>query len=473
MNGSNTKPADNAPLPIKLLVIDDDPQILELVAAALAESGLNILTVNDPEQGLELVRSERPQIVLSDIVMPNINGMELLAMILEIDPAIEVILMTANYSTEAAVEAIKKGACDYLNKPISLSVLRELINRLTADALRRQRTLQLDSELVETCQFEGMVGCSPLIRAMCALIRRVAPHYRSCAVTGPTGTGKELVAHALHKLSPVSRGPLVVCNCSAVVETLFESELFGHVRGAFTGASTDKMGLFESAHGGTLFLDEIGDMPLTTQAKLLRVLQNMEVQRVGSLQARKVDVRVVAATNHDLRAQIAAKLFREDLYYRLSMVEIKTPALSDRKEDLPLLERYLVHKFAEQYKKPIGGLTLRTQILLAGHSWPGNVRELENVIGHACMIATGTFIDVGDLPPYIRQSAQQSMEASPFPARPPMTMAATVPSSLDEQERQVVQQALTQTGGNQARAARLLGITRDKLRSRVKKHNLR
>jgi len=305
---------------------------------------------------------------------------------------------------------------------------------------------------------------------MFAQIRRVAPHYRACAVTGPTGTGKELVAHALHKLSQVS-GPLVVCNCSAVVETLFESELFGHVRGAFTGATTDKMGLFESAHGGTIFLDEIGDMPLATQAKLLRVLQNQEVQRVGSLKARQVDVRVVAATNHDLRAQIAEKRFREDLYYRLSMVEIKTPALADRKEDLPLLERFFIQKFAAQYSKPVKSLTPRVEIVLARHFWPGNVRELENVIGHACMLATGEAVDVADLPQYMRQGVAPGTVVIPMPSS--LEERSSVPLSFDDQERRVVEQALARTGGNQVHAARLLGITRDKLRYKIKKHNLR
>ena len=453
---------------IKLLAIDDDPQSLELVSEALSDNGLQILTAADPQSGLELLRRERPQIVLSDVVMPGMNGMELLGRILESDPAVDVILMTAHYSTDAAVEAIKKGACDYLTKPISLAVLRERIGRLALDAERRLRASQLDGELVDTCQFEGMVGRSPLMWEMFAQIRRVAPHYRTCAVTGPTGAGKELVAQALHRLSQVS-GPLVVCNCSAVVETLFESELFGHVRGAFTGATTDKMGLFEYAHGGTLFLDEIGDMPLATQAKPLRVLQNQEVQRVGSLRARQVDVRVVAATNHDLRAQIAEKRFREDLYYRLSMVEIKAPALADRKEDLPLLERFFIQKFAAQYRKPVKLLTPRSQILLTRHFWPGNVRELENVIGHACMLATGEAIDVADLPPYLRQAPATAGVAAPAEA-----LANPAPAlSFDEQERRLIQQALERSGGNQVRAARLLGITRDKLRYKIKKHHLR
>jgi DNA-binding NtrC family response regulator len=462
MNGTLTR--------IKLLVIDDDPQSLELVSETLSENGLHILTAGDPETGLEMVRSEHPEIVLSDIVMPKMNGMELLGRILEVDPATDVILMTAHYSTEAAVEAIKKGACDYLNKPISLPVLRERIDKLSTDARRRQRANQLDGQLMDTCQFEGMVGRSPLMWEMFGQIRRVAPHYRACAVTGPTGTGKELVAHALHKLSQAS-GPMVVCNCSAVVETLFESELFGHVKGAFTGATTDKMGLFEYAHGGTLFLDEIGDMPLATQAKLLRVLQNQEVTRVGSLRARQVDVRVVAATNHDLRTQIAEKHFREDLYYRLSMVEIKTPALADRKEDLPLLERFFIQKFAAQYKKPVESLTPRAQILLARHAWPGNVRELENVIGHACMLASGEAIDVADLPQYMRQGvAVVASGGAPASATP---AASTGEMSFDQQERRVIEEALDRAGGNQVHAARLLGITRDKLRYKIKKHNLK
>jgi DNA-binding NtrC family response regulator len=455
---------------IKLLVIDDDPQSLELVSETLSENGLHILTADDPESGLELVRRERPEIVLSDIVMPKMNGMELLGRILEVDPATDVILMTAHYSTDAAVEAIKKGACDYLTKPISIPVLRERIDKLATDARRRQRVSQLDGELMDTSQFEGMVGRSPLMWEMFGQIRRVAPHYRACSVTGPTGTGKELVAQALHKLSQAS-GPMVVCNCSAVVETLFESELFGHVKGAFTGADSTKMGLFEYAHGGTLFLDEIGDMPLATQAKLLRVLQNQEVQRVGSLSARKVDVRVVAATNHDLRAQIAEKRFREDLYYRLSMVEIKTPALADRKEDLPLLERFFIRKFAAQYKKPVESLTPRAQILLARHSWPGNVRELENVIGHACMLVAGEAIDIADLPQYMRQGvAAAASTAIPAPAPRPAGVEGSL--SFDEQESRVIEQALDRAGGNQVQAARILGITRDKLRYKIKKHNL-
>jgi DNA-binding NtrC family response regulator len=279
-------------------------------------------------------------------------------------------------------------------------------------------------------------------------------------ITGETGTGKDLIARALHRLSPVASGRYVVLNCSAVVETLFESELFGHVKGSFTGATHDKPGLFEHAHGGTLFLDEIGDMPLATQAKLLRVLQNQEVQRVGALNARKVDVRVVAATNHDLRAAVAEKRFREDLYYRLSMVEIQAPRLVERKEDLPLLQRHFVARFAAQYGKEIRGLTHRAQIRLSQHSWPGNVRELENVIGHAAMMTTSDMVDVQDLPPYLHASSKR-----------PERTAASPPAggTLAEVEREYIIRVLRETGGVISAAATRLGVPRTTLNAMMRK----
>ncbi len=450
---------------ISLLIIDDNPGSLELLSSALEQPGLEILTASDPAEGIDLFCNRHPQIVLTDLVMPHISGMEVLERIIEVDPMTNVILMSAHYSTESAVEAIKKGASDYLNKPISLPALRERIGKLMEDVSRQQYTSDLENELRTNSEFEGIIGRGPLMMEMLSRIRRVAPHYRAVLITGGTGTGKDLAAQALHRLSPVSSGRYVVLNCSAVVETLFESELFGHVRGSFTGATHDKPGLFEHAHGGTLFLDEIGDMPLATQAKLLRVLQNQEVQRVGALTARKVDVRVVAATNHDLRTLIAEKRFREDLYYRLSMVEIQVPSLEQRKEDLPLLQRHFVTRFAAQYEKEIHGLTRRAQIRLSQHSWPGNVRELENVIGHAAMMTLGTLIDVQDLPGYLQsQSGINAADATPL--LPADTLV------LEEQERRLLLQALQQADGNQSKAARSLRIGRDALRYKLKKHNL-
>jgi DNA-binding NtrC family response regulator len=453
---------------VSLLIIDDNEGSLEMLSSALAQQGLEILTASDPEAGVDLIHSRRPQIVLTDLVMPRMSGMEVLERTMEFDPSIDVILMTAHYSTESAVEAIKKGASDYLNKPISISALRDRIGKLVDEARKRQRTVQLEDELLASAEFEGIIGKSPLMWDLFSKVRRVAPHYRAMLITGETGTGKDLIAQALHKLSPAASGRYVVLNCSAVVETLFESELFGHVKGSFTGATTDKAGLYEHAHGGTLFLDEIGDMPLATQAKLLRVLQNQEVQRVGSLTARKVDVRVVAATNRDLRTAIAEKHFREDLYYRLSMVEINVPRLADRKEDLPLLERHFISKFAAQYRKPIQGLTHRAQILLSLHTWPGNVRELENVIGHASMMAMGETIDVPDLPSYLHNAS------GPIPQTVEPVSVGPNPSvgTLEEQERLLILRALEASAGNQSQAARLLRIGRDALRYKLKKHNL-
>ncbi len=456
---------------VKLVAIDDTPASLELVSEALRQEGLTIFTATDPEEGLDLIFQEHPQIVLLDLVMPKLSGLEVLERVVEFDPAIDVILMTAHYTTETAVEAIQKGASDYLNKPISIPGLRSRVEKLLADVRQRQRALELDSQLLETSRFEGMIGHSPLMWDLFARIRRVAPHYRSALITGPTGTGKDLVAKALHNLSPASSGRFVTCNCSAVVETLFESELFGYVKGAFTGASADKMGLMEFAHSGTLFLDEIGDMPLSTQAKLLRALQNQEVTRVGSVTPRKVDVRVIAATNRDVQDLIAQKQFREDLYYRLAMVELRTPALADRREDLPLLEKFLLDRFATQFKKDIRGLTRRAQIVLARHSWPGNIRELENVLGNACMMAVSDMIDVEDLPASLHY-AERRVGAGVGNSHE-ISQPGESAVSFDDHEKTLLADALERSSGNQSEAARMLRISRDRLRYKMAKYNLR
>lgn len=452
--------------PISLVIIDDNPGSLELLSSALAQPGVRIFTSEDPEKGLELIYNHRPAVVLTDLVMPKMSGLEVLDRIFEFDSSIDVILMTAHYSTESAVDAIKRGASDYLNKPVNLSVLRARIKDLIEEALRRHRASTIESELLDNSGLESMIGNSPAMWDLFSRIRRIAPHFRTVLISGATGTGKDLVAHTLHKLSPVSKGHFVVLNCSAVVETLFESELFGHVKGAFTGASGDKIGLFEYANGGVLFLDEIGDMPMGTQAKLLRALQNQEIQRVGSLTSRKVNVRVIAATHRDLRAAIAENKFREDLYYRLTMVELRTPPLSERSGDLPLLVRHYVRHFAAQYGRPVVGLTPRAEIALARHDWPGNVRELENVIGHACMMTTTDRIDVHDLPDHLKSTNSLAAEAG-FATREGPEVSPLSP--LDEQERRLIVEALNRATGNQSEAARILRIGRDALRYKMKK----
>lgn len=449
---------------LSIVIVDDNPGSLELLSTALCREGVAIHTASRPSSALDLVHQHRPQLVLTDLVMPEMTGLDLLNRIMEFAPATDVVLMTAHYTTETAVEAIRRGAADYLEKPIRLPVLRERVGRLLEDARRRQ-SLVGDA----AAEFEGLIGNSQKMGELFARIRRIAPHYRSALIHGATGTGKDLVARALHARSGV-RGQYVVLNCSAVVETLFESELFGHVKGAFTGADRDKPGLFEAANDGTLFLDEIGDMPMGTQAKLLRALQNQEILRVGSLQPRKVNVRVVAATHRNLRQAVSERTFREDLYYRLAMVELQVPSLAERPEDLPLLIRHFIQKFAQQYGRTIRGVTPRARIVLERHAWPGNVRELENAIGHACMMAEGEEIDVADLPTSVL-SEEAAAAAPPSPGI--ATAAAEQPDgSLADHERRLVLNALEQARGNQSEAARALGIGRDALRYKMKKHGL-
>ena len=435
---------------LRLVVIDDDPKNLKFVNFILANTGLEIHTASEPQEGLDLIHRLRPQVVLMDLVMPGVQGMELLQKIVEFDPGIDVILMTGYYSTESAVEAIQKGAADYFPKPFSPEKLRQRIALIVEEAKRRQRSSTLENELLENFQFEGIIGRSPLMLDLFSKIRRVAPHFRSVLITGPTGAGKELVAKALHQLSgSVKR--FVAVNCSSITESLAESELFGHVKGSFTGANQDKVGIFEYADGGTAMLDEIGEMPLPMQAKLLRVLQNHEVQRVGSPAVTKVDVRVVAATNRDLHEMSRQGKFREDLYFRLSAVELKVPSLAERPEDLPLLERHFLKAFSAQYNKPVSGLTRRAQTVLARYPWPGNIRELQNVIEHACMMAESDVIDVRDLPERVQNQAAAA------------DADYEVLMSIDQLERRHAQRVLDHVGGNKVRAAEILGISRTHL----------
>jgi DNA-binding NtrC family response regulator len=436
---------------MKLVAIDDDPQNLKMVQFVLADDQLEIHASSDAQGGLDLIRRTHPQVVLLDLVMPGVQGMELLDKILDFDPGIDVILMTGYYSTESAVEAIQKGASDYLPKPLSTEKLRQRIHEIADEVNRRQRSLRLDNDLLKNLAFEGMVGRSPLMLELFSKIRRIAPHFRTVLVTGATGVGKELVAKALHTLSPVKDGPFVPFNCSSIPETLAESELFGHVKGAFTGADHNKVGLFEYADGGTAVLDEIGEMPLPMQAKLLRVLQNQEFQRVGSPAPVKVGVRVVGVTNRDLLALVEQGKFREDLYFRLSMVALNVPSLTERLEDLPLLQRHFLQHFAAEYNKPISGLTRRAQAALSQYSWPGNVRELQNVIGHACMMTESEYIDIRDLSDAV------------IAHKTARTRDSDALLSMRELDRLHARHVLERVGGNKVKAAEILGISRTHL----------
>lgn len=432
---------------IRILTVTDNDALANLIGQHPSMQMATFLRASETSEAMRIFARERPRIILVDFAT---CGNELIETLVERDPAAEVLLINGHNSVNLAVESIQKGACDYLPRPLEIEKVHARISALIADAEARKKILHLDTELMDAYQFEGIIGRSPLMLELFAKLRRVGPHFQTVLVSGETGTGKELVARALHNLSPVSKSRFVVSNCSAIAPTLIESELFGHVRGAFTGATQDKVGVFEHAQGGTVFLDEIGELPLEAQAKLLRVIQNREVQRVGSPGQKKVEVRIVAATNRDLRRLAAEGTFRQDLYYRIAMVELILPKLSDRKEDLPLLQRHFVSTFSNEYKKTIKGITRRAQISLATHNWPGNVRELQNAIGNACMMTENDVIDVADLPEHLR-----SGRSGGVPSHGLMSFA--------ELQKKHLLYVLHEVNGNKAKAAEVLGISRTTL----------
>jgi DNA-binding NtrC family response regulator len=381
--------------------------------------------------------------------------------------------MTGFATVDTAVEAIKLGAMDYLTKPLDFARLDQLLNSVREEIERRRSLLAMENDLARRLEFAGMIGRGPAMQELFGMIRRLAPHVRTALITGETGTGKELVARALHRTGPRRERRFVTINCSAVVETLFESELFGHVRGAFTGATENKPGLFELADGGTLFLDEIGELPLSVQAKLLRVLELGEVHRVGSLDPRRVSVHVIAATNRDLRVEVASGRFRSDLYYRLNIVEVKLPPLRDRREDIPFLTAAFVRDTAERLQKPLLGLTPGAERMLTTGSWDGNVRELRNVIERACILTDGEFITERELAMSMPSEApvlpRPVLQPEAAPMRP---SAAGETDLLVNVEREHIQRALARSGGNKKAAAKMLGLSRRALYRRLERLDL-
>ena len=433
-------------------ILDDDPEQLEALSALVTELGYEPVPTPDPEEALKMVRYGRCRLVLADVRMPASNGYAFLDRALQTDPGVHIIVMTGDYTLESALEAIRRGATDFLPKPVDQIRLKRTLDDVAALYDQRRRVRQLEAQLLKDLEFHGIVGKSPAMLEVFDFARKVARHYTNVLVVGPTGTGKELVARAIHQISPVSQQRLAVCNCSALVDTLLESQLFGHMRGAFTGATDTRPGLFEYANGGTVFLDEVGETSLAMQAKLLRVIQNREIQRVGSPEVKQVTVRLIAATNRDLRAEVLAGRFREDLFYRLSSIQIRIPSLTERLEDIPLLVQFFLKKYNDAYGKKIPGLTRRAQAALLQHTWPGNVRELENVISSACITATGDFIDLGDLPDQLQRRGARTADGNEWR-----------PLSLEEVRKIHIQRVLDLCQGNRLRAAQILGIGRTSL----------
>jgi DNA-binding NtrC family response regulator len=395
--------------------------------------------------------------------MPELNGLEVLRAIRTLEPECAVILMTGHATIDSAIEAVKLGALDYLIKPLDLERLGALLTMVRQGIERRERLLKIDADVARQFEFEGMIGRSAVMQDLFDSVRRLAPHAPTVLVTGDTGTGKELVAHALHRVGPRREQRFLTLNCSAVVETLFESELFGHQRGAFTGATDTKVGVFEHADGGTLFLDEVGELPLSIQPRLLRAVEHGDVQRVGSLETTRVDVRVIGATNRDLRAEVAAGRFRGDLFYRLSMMELHLAPLRARREDIPLLTAAFVRDCSARMNRTITGMTTAAERALQEATWPGNIRELRNVIERACVLSEGRMLTEREIRAAMAASAVRMPLADTTASPLPEAAGGPPDERLSSAQRAQIGRVLKQARGNKTAAARLLGISRRSL----------
>lgn len=447
-----------------ILLVDDDSGHRAMLRAFLEEWNYAVREAEDGEQAIAMLKAESFDLIFTDVRMPKKSGLEVLLVVKELNPALPVLIMTAYSTVEAAVEAIKAGAYDYLTKPLDFEKLEVTLRNIFIHAGLIQKTAALTTSLATSLDSSNIIGQSPAMRQVLEVVRTVAPSEATIQITGESGTGKELIAKAIHMNSPRAKGPYIAFNCAAITDSLIESELFGHEKGAFTGADKRREGRFMLADKGTLFLDEIGEMPLLMQAKLLRVIQEREFQRVGGEQSLSVDVRLVAATNRDLVKEVAEGRFREDLYYRLNVVAIPMPPLRERPEDVPLLAGHFLERFAAQNRKRVRGFTPAAMDRLIRYAWPGNVRELENVIERAVIMLSGEFVGVKELPP-----ALASVEAAQNFAAEAGTLIIPPNPTMDDIEKAAIHEALQRHGGNKTEAARQLGITRKTLHLKLVK----
>jgi DNA-binding NtrC family response regulator len=463
--------------PIRVLVVDDEPTLLRALEALLRRKGCEVIGLESPIAATQRLAQEDFDVALLDVKMPQLSGLELLHAVKHRRPEVEVIMMTGHATVETALAAVKAGAYDFLTKPFEDV---ELVARAVAKAAERKmlfdRNRALETQLRERegCGPEGLVGSSGAIREVTRMIEAVAYSAATVLVSGESGTGKELVARALHARSPRRSHPFVALNCGALTETLLESELFGHVRGAFTGAQRDQKGLFDAADGGTIFLDEIGDIPPATQVRLLRVLQEGEIKRVGSADSVRVDVRVIAATHRDLPRLVKSGRFREDLFYRLNVINIPLPPLRDRPDDVPLLAHHFLRRYAERLGKKVRTIAPEAIELLCGYRWPGNVRELENAIERAVVLCRGDGVTAGDLPPAITGRTAPLVREAPASADDAAWIALSYASAKEQAlrrfEKGYVDALMRACDGNISAAARKAGMDRSNFKRVLRKY---
>jgi len=447
----------------KILVVDDEASHRTMLNAVLTSEGYQISEADDGKAAIEAAEGEFYDLILMDVRMTELDGIEAMQEIKKISPAIPMIIMTAYGSVETAVDALKSGAYDYLTKPLDIEELKILIHKALDHYRLREENIVLRERLADRFDFSRIIGKSKAMKDLFETLAMVAPSDATVLLYGESGTGKEIVANALHENSPRARRPFIKVSCAALPETLLESELFGHERGAFTGAIGRKEGRFQLANGGTIFLDEVSEMSPTTQVKLLRVLQEREFEPLGSTKTIRVDIRIIAATNKNLEEEVKEGNFREDLFYRLNVVPIELPPLRKRKEDVPLLAKHFLNIYSEKAQTPIKGFLPKTMDLMIRYDWPGSIRELENAIERAVLLCHGEYIAPQDLP-----HAVQGAEGEALP-----TVAVPSGMTLKEVEREVIVQTLEDTDGNRTQTARILGISRKTLQNKLKEYGIR